>query len=88
MLDHERPILGNDILDCAQAPVKLRTAAMALPPDARQVCDLPAFEAFLFVGSSTRRGQRPLGLNGSGIGKSETCRASDWQSHSRDESST
>jgi len=36
---------------------------------------------FFSFGSSTRHGQRPFRINGPRIGKSETCRASEWQSH-------
>jgi hypothetical protein len=48
--------------------------------DARQVYDLPAARPSSFIGSSTCPGQRPVSLNGPRIGKSETCRASAWQS--------
>jgi|GEM_PF-4334474 len=54
---------------------------MALPLRCAASLRLADCEPLLFIGSSTRRGQRPVRLNEPLIGKSETCPASEWQSH-------
>jgi len=53
--------------------------------DARQVFDLPTANSFL-SGSPTHHGHRPVKIRWTLNGKSETCRASAWQSHHEESS--